>query len=267
MANVYEIDYPSDGKIKQPVIEISTGRAQRHLAALAAAAALIAAAACSWATLAPVKRAALAVLALRSARASLSAQRVQRRVFVTARDGSGTPILDLTAGEFELLENGVSREIMRATRVSGPMRIALVVDSSGAVAPLLNNLRAGLTTFLDELPGEHEITFISTGGQIRIRQPITTDRAEAEDGRRPVRLRRRREFAHRNDDGSRSPVPQHGARPMAGLRHRHHGHRAHALGAELRSVQPVRQRFHLARRHGACHRAARQAPAASPPSS
>lgn len=124
-----------------------------------------------------MKRAALTVLALAlCAGASLSAQRVQRRVFVTAADGSGTPILDLTTGEFELLENGVSREILRATRVGGPMRIALVVDSSGAVAPLLNNLRAGLTTFLDELPGEHEITFISTGGQIRIRQPITTDR-------------------------------------------------------------------------------------------
>jgi hypothetical protein len=124
-----------------------------------------------------VKRAVLAILALAlCAGAPLSAQRTQRRVFVTAADGSGAPILDLVASEFELLENGVSREVLRATRVTGPMRIALVVDSSGAVAPLLNNLRAGLATFLDELPGEHQITFISTGGQIRIRQPMTTDR-------------------------------------------------------------------------------------------
>ena len=124
-----------------------------------------------------MKRFVLTILALAlCAGVPLSAQRVQRRVFVTAADGSGTPILDLAAGEFELLENGVSREIVRATRVGGPMRIALVADSSNAIAPLLNNLRAGLTTFLDELPGEHEITFISTGGQIRIRQPVTTDR-------------------------------------------------------------------------------------------
>jgi hypothetical protein len=27
MANVYEIDFPSDGKIEQPAIEVSTGRA------------------------------------------------------------------------------------------------------------------------------------------------------------------------------------------------------------------------------------------------
>jgi hypothetical protein len=124
-----------------------------------------------------VKRAALAILAISlSIGGPVSAQRAQRRVFVTATDGSGTPILDLTAEEFEVLENGVDRKVMRATRVAGPMRIALVVDSSSAIASLLNNLRAGLTTFLDELPGEHEITFISTGGQIRIRQPITTDR-------------------------------------------------------------------------------------------
>jgi hypothetical protein len=124
-----------------------------------------------------VKGAALLVVALAlCAGPSLSAQRVQRRVFVTATDGSGTPVLNLAVGEFELQENGTSREVVRATRFGGPLRIALVVDSSSAIAPLLNSLRAGLTTFLDELPGEHEITFISTGGQIRIRQPITTDR-------------------------------------------------------------------------------------------
>jgi hypothetical protein len=124
-----------------------------------------------------VKGAALLVVALAlCAGPSLLAQRVQRRVYVSATDGSGTPILNLSVGEFELAENGTPREIVRATRFGGPLRIALVVDSSSAVAPLLNSLRAGLTTFLDELPGEHEITFISTGGQIRIRQPVTTDR-------------------------------------------------------------------------------------------
>jgi hypothetical protein len=85
-------------------------------------------------------------------------------------------LLNLTAGDFQVLENGIPREVTRATRATGPMRIALVVDSSSAMPPLLNNLRAGLTTFLNELPGEHEIAFISTGGQIRIRQPVTTDR-------------------------------------------------------------------------------------------
>lgn len=124
-----------------------------------------------------MKRAAVILLAIAlGAAPPLSAQRGHRRLFVAATDGSGTPILTLSPGEFQVLENGVPREVLRATRVTGPMRIALVVDSSSAMSPLLNNLRAALTTFLDELPGEHEIVLISTGGQIRIRQPVTTDR-------------------------------------------------------------------------------------------
>jgi hypothetical protein len=123
-----------------------------------------------------VKRTALACLALALCAGSLSAQRVHRRLYVSATNASGAPVHDMTAADFQLLESGLNREILRATRANAPMRIALVVDSSGAVASLLNNLRAGLTTFLNELPGEHEITFISTGGQIRIREPITTDR-------------------------------------------------------------------------------------------
>jgi hypothetical protein len=97
-------------------------------------------------------------------------------VYVSARDSSGAPVINLTGADFALQEDGVSREILRATRASRPMRIALVVDSSAAVSSLFTHLRAGLNTFLDELPGEHEITLITTGGQIGIRQPLTTDR-------------------------------------------------------------------------------------------
>ena len=124
-----------------------------------------------------MKRAAATCIAIALCAAPpLSAQRVQRRVYVAAVDGSGGPVVNLSAGDFKLLENGVPREVVRATRANHPMRIALVVDSSGEMAPILNNLRAGLTTFLDELPGEHELMLITTGGQIRIRQPVTTDR-------------------------------------------------------------------------------------------
>jgi hypothetical protein len=124
-----------------------------------------------------VGRAALTFVALTlCAVPPLSAQRVQRRVYVAATDGSGAPVLNLSAADFQVLENNVSREVLRATRGTGPMRIAMVVDSSATIAPLLNSLRAGLTTFLERLPGEHEITLISSGGQLRVRQPATTDR-------------------------------------------------------------------------------------------
>jgi hypothetical protein len=123
-----------------------------------------------------IRNLSLAVALLLVLAPALSAQRVQRRVFVTGADGSGTPVVDLNADDFQVLENGEARQILRASRSAAPMRIALVVDSSNAIGSLLNNLRAGLRTFLEELPGEHEISFITTGGQIRIRQAPTADR-------------------------------------------------------------------------------------------
>ena len=61
-------------------------------------------------------------------------------------------------------------------RPGGIMRIVLLVDSSSAVSAMLTQFRAALRDFLDTLPGEPEIVFITTGGQLRIRVPPTTDR-------------------------------------------------------------------------------------------
>jgi tight adherence protein B len=61
-------------------------------------------------------------------------------------------------------------------RGPGPLRIVMLVDSSGTVAQMLPQFRAGMAAFLDALPGTPEIALITTGGQIRIRVPPTTDR-------------------------------------------------------------------------------------------
>src|SRR5262245_44107041 len=61
-------------------------------------------------------------------------------------------------------------------RGPGPVRIVMLIDSSGTVAQMLPQFRAGMTAFLDALPGNPEIALITTGGQIRIRVPLTTDR-------------------------------------------------------------------------------------------
>jgi hypothetical protein len=107
---------------------------------------------------------------------TVSAQRIQRRIYVTGIDATGAPALDLTSADFELLENGFTREVTRLTRGTGPMRIVLLVDSSSAIAPQLLHFRAGLKAFLEALPGDHEIALISTGGQLRIRAQPTADR-------------------------------------------------------------------------------------------
>jgi Mg-chelatase subunit ChlD len=63
-------------------------------------------------------------------------------------------------------------------RGPGPVRIVMLVDSSGTVAQMLPQFRAAMTAFVDALPGTPEIALISTGGQLRIRVPPTTDREQ-----------------------------------------------------------------------------------------
>jgi hypothetical protein len=66
-------------------------------------------------------------------------------------------------------------------RPGGVMRIVLLVDSSSQVSSMITPIRAGLNAFLDELPGAPEIVFVSTGGQLRIRMPPTSDRDKLRD--------------------------------------------------------------------------------------
>ena len=58
------------------------------------------------------------------------------------------------------------------------MRIVLLVDSSTPVGPMLNNFRTALNAFIDELPEEEEVVFVSSGGQIRVRTQPGTDRVK-----------------------------------------------------------------------------------------
>jgi hypothetical protein len=108
----------------------------------------------------------------------LLAQRASRLVFVNAVDGAGAPVLNLTAADFQVTENGVTREVVRAALGGAPLRIVLMVDSSTPVAPMINNFRTALNAFVDELPEVEEIVLVSSGGQIRVRTQPNDDRAK-----------------------------------------------------------------------------------------
>lgn len=110
---------------------------------------------------------------------SLSAQRpVTRSIYVSALDTGGAPVLNLTAEDFQVVENGAKRNIIRAALGNAPMRIVLMVDSSTPVAPMINQFKTALQAFADALPESEEVAFVSSGGQIRVRTQPTADRAK-----------------------------------------------------------------------------------------
>ena len=79
------------------------------------------------------------------------AQRVTRRVFVSATDGSGASVTGLAAADFTLSEHGAPREIARVA-ADVPMRVLLVVDSTSAVSPMITQLRSGPQAFYEGPP-------------------------------------------------------------------------------------------------------------------
>ena len=107
---------------------------------------------------------------------ALQAQRVPKRIFVSAVDENGRPVLDLTSAEFRITENGTRRDVTRATLGTAPMRIVLLCDSGTSMSPILNTYRVALNGFVDLLPPEFEVAFVSSGGQIRVRTQPSTDR-------------------------------------------------------------------------------------------
>ena len=106
---------------------------------------------------------------------SASAQTRPRQIFVGVTDAGGAAVLDLQAADFQIQELGVPRLVSTAALANTPMRVALLVDTSDAASPHLNNVRAGLLAFLDALPPEHEIALTTTGRQLRVREQPTTD--------------------------------------------------------------------------------------------
>ena len=70
----------------------------------------------------------------------------------------------------------VAAVLVMPLHAADPIRVVLLVDSSTNMSAMITNFRAGLTAFLEAIPDEVEVALISTGGQLRVRVPPTTDR-------------------------------------------------------------------------------------------
>ena len=104
-----------------------------------------------------------------------------RHIFVSVVDAKGTSVEGLTASDFKVSEGGQDRVVSHAGPAKDPMRIALMLDTSDAAAPALTHMRTGVANFLDALPPEDEVILITTGRQMRVRVPPSSDRKKLKE--------------------------------------------------------------------------------------
>jgi len=117
-----------------------------------------------------------------------AAQAIQRSIHASAVDQAGNPVADLGPSDFTVREDKVTREVLRVSRATDPMHIALLVDDSPAVQRYLQDFRSSLSAFVtalqeDTLPsGHHSVAIITFASRPTIRTNYTTDPATLQKG-------------------------------------------------------------------------------------
>jgi hypothetical protein len=96
-------------------------------------------------------------------RAPLRAQNAAREqtLFVSAVNDKGEPVDGLGADAFVIREDGIRREVLRASRAIEPIDIALLIDNSAAAEEEITFIRDGVSRFDALMAANNQIALIA----------------------------------------------------------------------------------------------------------
>ena len=126
----------------------------------------------------PARLATIVAMLGLAAPAGVSAQARERVAFVSVVDrATGAPLTDLAPRDLVIREDRAPREILRVTRASGSMPVAVLVDNSAAAEPAVADIRNGLTGFVTALGDIGPVSLISMGERPTLVTDYTTTTA------------------------------------------------------------------------------------------
>ena len=105
-----------------------------------------------------------------------------RDIYVSVLDDRGDAVTGLTAADFTVREDGVAREVLKAAQATEQMAISLLIDDSQASTPAIQQLRDGITGFVDALQGKAEIAMATFGERPTSVVDYTTSAAALKKG-------------------------------------------------------------------------------------
>jgi hypothetical protein len=142
--------------------------------------------------------AAATALAVTSVNDSVRAQSTDRQqtLYISAVDGNGNPVEDLSVDDVVVREDGRVREILSVTRATDPMDVALLVDTSAAAVANIQDLRRGVSAIIDAIDEPHRVALVTLGARPRVVVDYTTNRERLIEAAESL-------FALSNDAGTR----------------------------------------------------------------
>jgi VWFA-related protein len=99
-------------------------------------------------------------------------------LLITVSDKNGSPISGLQPTNINLSENGVEKPIINIFPVLSPIpvSVAMALDYSDSLTPVLPNVEAASQQFIDLLNLDDEASIIKFAKEIQLKQPFTTNK-------------------------------------------------------------------------------------------
>jgi VWFA-related protein len=114
-------------------------------------------------------------VAASSAAPRLLAQARERTLFVSAMDKDGKPIEGLGPDAFVVREDGNRREVLRVSRATEPIDVALLVDNSTAASEEIVFFRQALSAFVARMAPRGQVAVVTLADRPTIRVDYTND--------------------------------------------------------------------------------------------
>ena len=99
-------------------------------------------------------------------------------VYVTARDRSGSFVLDLTKDEFELRDEGKPQPITQFLTDAQPLSTVILIDGSSSLLPVFDGVLDAARAFALRMLPADRTAVASFADRVQMRQPFTSDRDE-----------------------------------------------------------------------------------------
>ena len=106
----------------------------------------------------------------------------ERTLFVSAVDDKGEPIEGLGPDAFVIRENGQRREVLRVSRATEPIDIALLVDNSAAATDEITFIRDAVAKFVADMAANNRVALIGLADRPTILVEYTNDPAKLTAG-------------------------------------------------------------------------------------